>query len=77
MPRHAFVLHAAPRMLVVRTQAPGLELVICVAHAKHSGHKAAERVQFWEALDEQMSKWGVQLLLIDTNARLGGTPHKS
>eukprot|EP00959_Pyramimonas_sp_CCMP1952_P392621 8226843-Pyramimonas_sp.AAC.1 len=35
MPRHAFVLYAAPRMLVVRVQAPGLELVICVAHAMH------------------------------------------
>eukprot|EP00959_Pyramimonas_sp_CCMP1952_P246391 5150365-Pyramimonas_sp.AAC.1 len=74
MPRHAFVLHAAPRMLVVRVQAPGLELVICVAHAMHSGHKAAERAQFWETLDEHMPKWGVQLLLIDVNARLGSTP---
>ena len=58
LPRHLPVLVAETRLLIARIQAPGLELVVAVAHVYHSGHKASERSEYWGHLDEAVATWG-------------------
>eukprot|EP00959_Pyramimonas_sp_CCMP1952_P352131 7378061-Pyramimonas_sp.AAC.1 len=44
---HFLVLHAEPRVLIVKCSAPGVMCNICVARAPHRRHPLAARVGLW------------------------------
>eukprot|EP00435_Cladocopium_sp_Y103_P027748 s1875_g6.t2 len=48
--RHFVVLHADPRVLLVRVQAPYLSFLCLVLHAPQSGLPLSERQQWWDDL---------------------------
>eukprot|EP00959_Pyramimonas_sp_CCMP1952_P270321 5650860-Pyramimonas_sp.AAC.1 len=68
---HFLVLHAEPRVLIVKCSAPGVMCNICVAHAPHRRHPLAARVEFWGHLGRLAGKWLFGLTLLDANRALG------
>ena len=49
---HFLVVHASPRVLIVKVSAPGFVQTIVVAHAPHRGARLPERTAFWAQLTE-------------------------
>ena len=71
---HLAVVMQSPRCLVVRVDAPFLDLLLVVGHAPHEASKELTAFQFWQALEGAFH--AVQpsthiVLLVDGNAHLG------
>lgn len=75
---HFVVLHAEPRLLIVRAQAEHLAATFVVAHAPHSGYTRADREAWWQTLSEQLTNCNTAVeenlyVLIDANATAGSS----
>ena len=74
-PQHFTVLHAAPRVLLVRCCAPGIKFDCCVAHApwRDQGDEICQRwwAQLCRILTAQSNDHYPLVLLVDANARVG------
>ena len=75
-PRAAATIYNDPRILVVMYHDPMLRAIFVVAHAPHTGHSAEERHTWWNDLQERLSKFPQEevILMIDANSRFAGTP---
>ena len=72
VPRQISVSYADPRILIVDIHLKPFDLIVCVAHAPHTGAESEERRTWWEHLRnmlETFSKGKELVLLIDANAR--------
>eukprot|EP00435_Cladocopium_sp_Y103_P042425 s1518_g11.t1 len=72
--RDIVVLHASPRLLIVRVDHPVWSATIIVAHAPQSGQSLTDRQSWWAHLTEQMQAFlddSPTFLLIDANAAPG------
>ena len=65
------VLHADPRLLVVRVTARMLQCTVAVGHAPHSGHPLEEREAWWDDLVKVLAGQPDLVLMVDANGRLG------
>ena len=75
-----FVIHASPRLLVLKIKLPDKNMVVISGHCPHSMDTHEHRQQWWEQLTHIMSKLSEADLLIcgcDFNARLPASvpPH--
>lgn len=67
------VVHASPRLLVVRSTAPGLRCVLASMHGPHSGHPVEEIIAWWQETSDILAGCAHDLPLIimmDANADL-------
>eukprot|EP00435_Cladocopium_sp_Y103_P028743 s95_g7.t1 len=74
--RHFVVLHADPRVLLVRVQAPHLNFLCLVLHAPQSGLSLSDRARWWEELRNVLDlhradETGDLFVLADANAAAG------
>ena len=53
---HFVVLHADPKLLIVRAHAEFFQATFVAAHAPHSGYGRRDREQWWQQLSEQLSQ---------------------
>ena len=65
------VLHADPRLLLVRVTAARLKCTIAVAHAPHHGRPLHERKAWWKDFTDRLSSQPDVTVAADANARLG------
>ena len=65
------VVEANSRLLVVKVAAPFWQTALCVARAPHDGAAQAERQEWWRFLGDCATKFGIELLFIDANGRVG------
>ena len=74
-PKHVHALKADPHLLIVRIQAPGLQLLVVVGHGPHSRRAEAERRLWWDGLHSSLASLVNPsedlLFLVDANARVG------
>lgn len=73
---HFVVLHAGPKILIVRAQADYLCAVFVTAHAPHSGHSRQDREQWWQQLSKCITECGLRpeeklYVMMDANATSG------
>ena len=65
------VLHADPRLIVVRSLAPALRCLLVSMHAPHHGHPAEEVTEWWQAASVVIARCSAGLpviLMMDANA---------
>ena len=70
-------IHADPRRLVVRLQARGLDLVLAVLHAPHTGYTKDDIAEWWNASTRICSaaqRLSPLCLMVDANAQIS-IPH--
>ena len=79
--KHLFVIMADPRLLFVRLQAPGLQLLVVVGHGPHSRRPEEERLAWWSRLHTLTASFIKPserlVLLVDANARVGSVQSPS
>ena len=73
---HFVVLHADPKILIVRAQADYFCAIFVAAHAPHSGYSRQDREQWWQQLSTRISECDMRVdeklyVMIDANASSG------